>query len=319
MAVYNVNGESVSQSYDLVGNRALTGYKIDGTPIVLAEPILLTDVPEYFRTDITNALNYINGLSNDYVNYIVVTDSHYELEAQARHTPVLLNYLYQEGRFDKLIHLGDMVDGGGFNGLGWQRMVEDDWWHFVGSWLFAQGNHDSAWNTSLAELASCFETRENIRYTINSEHNLFYYDNPDYQLRIIGSHHQGFKGDTDTLNSYVRAARNKGYKWIFIGHYRIDDTGDWILNAVDTYGGFICCLSGHRHTDTFRTVATPNSNSALDINLEADIQGGVAGKGVDTEQCITLVSINPTTGNVKLYRIGLSRVYSGHQWEFTAS
>lgn len=316
---YDLTGSSLDKAYNLAGAELSSVYDIDGTEYNFdnpdTDPILFSDIPEYFQEDVTNAVTYINGLSTDYVNYIVVTDSHYDLST-TRNTAKIFNYLFQEGRFDKLIHLGDIVDGGGFNDTGWQYLVEDDWWHFKGQWLFTQGNHDSAWSTSLATLASYFET-PNIRYTIDAKHNIFYYDNPDYKIRIIGSHHYGYKDDTATLNSYVNAAVNRGYKWIFIGHYRISDDSDWVKDAVETYGNFICSISGHRHTDTFRTVST-GTKTALDINLEADIQGQVAGKGTNKEQCITLVSINSKTGNVKLYRIGLSRVYEGNQWDYNA-
>lgn len=317
MAICNISGTKIITAYDISANELSSVYGLDGTEYPLADPnpILFSNVPEYFQTDITNALTYINGLSNDYVNYIVVTDSHYDL-SRVRNTPKLFNYLYQEGRFDKLIHLGDIVDGGGFNDTGWQHLTEDDWWHFNKNWLFAQGNHDSAWSTSLATLASYFEA-PSVRYTVNAKHNIYYYDNNSYKIRIIGSHHYSYKDDTDTLNAYVAAAVNKGYKWMFIGHYRVDETSDWVKDAVETFGNFICSLSGHRHTDTFRTITT-DTKSLLDINLEADIQGQVnGGVGTNGEQCITLVSINPKTENIKLYRIGLSKVYDGKQWEFT--
>lgn len=315
---YNYYGTELSTAYNYHGAELQSVYGYDGTeyPLVTPNPILFSDIPSYFQDDITAALTYVGNLSNDYVNYIVVTDSHYDL-SRTRHTAVLMNYLYQEGRFDKLIHLGDIVDGGGFNDTGWQMLVEDDWWHFKGHWLYGQGNHDSAWNTSLATLGSYFESTKNIRYTINAKHNLYYYDNDIYKIRIIGCHHYGYKDDPATMNAYVSAAVNKGYKWMFIGHYRVDDSGDWVKDAVETYGNFICSLSGHRHTDTFRTLST-TTKTLLDINLEADIQGQVAGEGTDSEQCITLVSINPKTENIKLYRIGLTRAYSPtKQWEFT--
>lgn len=313
---YTINAVELNTAYDVTGNELSSVFDIGGTeyPFVVPDPVLFSDIPEYFQQDVLDALSYINNLGNDYLNYIVVTDSHYELST-TRNTAKIFNYLYQEGRFDKLIHLGDMVDGGGFNGTGWQYLVADDWWHFDGHWLFTQGNHDSAWSLSLSELASYFETTKNIRYTINAKHNLYYYDNEDYNIRIVGCHHYAYKDDTDTLNSYVNAAVNKGYKWMFIGHTRIDDTGDWVINAAETYGNFICCLSGHRHTDTFRYVQG-TTKSLLDINLEADIQGRPYA-GTDNEQCITLVSISTTAKKVKLYRIGLSRVYEGKQWEYT--
>ena len=313
---YNLSGAELNTAYNYIASELSSVFDLNGTEYSFSppEPVSFSDIPEYFQSDVTNALTYINNLSNDYVNYIVVTDTHYDLST-TRNTAKIFNYLYQEGRFDKLIHLGDMVDSGGFDDEGWQRFVEDDWWHFKGDWLFTQGNHDSAWSTSLATLASYFETTKNIRYTIDAKHNIFYYDNPDYRIRIIGSHHYAYKDDTATLNAYVNAAINKGYRWMFIGHCRVEETADWIKDAVETYGNFICSLSGHRHTDTFRTINTA-TKSLLDINLEADIQGRPYA-GTNQEQCITLVSINLTTENIKLYRIGLSRVYDGKQWEFT--
>lgn len=311
MAICNVSGEEISTAYDIFLNELSSVYGLDGAEYPLADPnpILFSDIPEYLQQDTSNALAYVDGLSNDYVNYIVITDTHWDLN-RTRDAQHVFNYLYQEGRFDKLIHLGDIVDSGGFDGTAWQYLVEDDFWHFNKNWLFAQGNHDSAWSTSLAELASYFET-PNIRYTINAKHNIYYYDNDSYKIRIIGSHHYGYKDDTATLNSYVAAAVNKGYKWMFVGHYRVEEDADWVLDAAETYGGFICSLSGHRHTDTFRTIATA-TKSVLDINLEADVQGSILGT-----ICITLVSISTTAKKVKLYRIGASRVYEGNQWEYT--
>lgn len=103
-------------------------------------------------------------------------------------------------------------------------------------------------------------------------------------------------------------------KRVLLGHYRVDATEHpWAIDAVETYGNFICSLSGHRHTDTFRTINT-STKSLLDINLEADTQAIMP----DVGTCITLVSINPKTENIKLYRIGLTRAYSPEkQWEFT--
>lgn len=303
---FNRTGAELPSVYDLAGNE----YQF-----VVPDPILFTDIPEYFRNDVTNALDYIDDLGDGYVNYIVVTDSHYELST-VRNTAKIFNYLYQEGRFDKLIHLGDMVDGKGFDGTGWQRLVEDDWWHFKGHWLFTQGNHDSAWfGSSLEALASYFETTKNIRYTTDSYHDCYYYDNDDYKIRIIGSHHATGQTKTTVINEYINAAVNKGYKWLSLSHYRLDANGDRFTNAADTYGNFICHISGHRHTDTFRMVTTVGNKSMLDINLEADIQGR-AYAGTNQEQCITLISINPTLEKVKVYRIGLSRVYDAKQWEF---
>lgn len=310
-----MTGTEIQTAYSYVGAEKSSVFGVDGTEYVLVapDPVLFSDIPSYFQQDVLDALDYVEGLGDGYVNYIVVTDSHYNLQT-TRNTAKIFNYLYQEGNFDRLIHLGDMVDSGGFNDTGWNYLVEDDWWHFSGKWLFTQGNHDSAWSTSLATLAGYFEDPK-VRYTINAKHNLFYWDNDDFKIRIIGSHHYGYKDDTATLNSFVSAARNHGYKWMFIGHYRVDDSGDWIKDAVETYGGFICSLSGHRHTDTNRTLQT-TTKSLLDLNLEADVQGR-AYAGTNQEQCITIVSINPTLEKVKLYRIGLSRVYEGKPWEFT--
>ena len=315
---YNLSGAELNTAYNYTASELSSVFDLNGIEYSFSplEPVLFSDIPEYFQSDVTNALTYINNLSNDYVNYIVVTDTHYDLST-TRNTAKIFNYLYQEGRFDKLIHLGDIVDGGGFDDTGWQYLLEDDWWHFKGHWLFTQGNHDSAWSTSLAELASNFETTNNIRYTINTSHNIYYYDNPTYKIRFIGSHHYNCLDDKDTLESYIKAAINRGYKWAILCHYKTDTSSEeWRKAMVETYGNFICSLSGHNHWDNFNRIST-GTKTLLDLNLEADIQGRQYA-GTNQEQCITLVSINPTTEIIKLYRIGLSRAYEGvKQWEFT--
>ena len=322
--MYDIYGNQLTTAYNINGEEISLMYDIDGNIVGEITPILLSDIPTYFQNDVTNALNYVDELGIDYAHYIVVTDTHYS--ANYGNSPVICNYLYGTGKFDKMIHLGDFLEAGEVNSDNWNAMIEADFCHYK-KWLMTQGNHDSGiYPFSLA--TPYFETKE-VNYVTDALKNGFYYDNSKHKIRFIGLHHMLHS------NSRIRAeiesfisSMPSGYKWCIINHYPMlvnDEWGrascmnesaeTWIKTLIDTYPNFIGIFSGHMHLDEYDIVST-GAKEFHHMTLDADFKrNGVS--GTNEEQVITIISINPTTENVKFYRIGRSAVYETKQWEYT--
>lgn len=316
--VYDLNGNELVTAYDVIGNELASVYEINETEHTFAEPILFSDVPDWYKTDIQNAVTYLNNLGDGYVNYIVMADTHYG-DAYPN-APKIFNYLYQECRIDKMVHLGDMLANSGLGSANWNALIDADFFHFK-KWLFAQGNHDTSLSADLAEALTYFETTKNIRYTASSYHNLFYYDNDQYKIRFIGAHFYHHMDDKYTLERYIVTAIGKGYKWIFMNHFPMgyfeedDENMLWLKSMIETYGNFICSINGHWHADNF-TQKTSGTKTFWEFNFDADISGIRETYGENSDQAVSILSINPTTEDMKIYRIGRSRKYEGKQWSF---
>ena len=322
MSAYDISSNELNKAYQVDGTELASVFDIDGVeyPFEHQIPVLFSDIPEWYQNDVVNALAYVNGLGDGYVNYIVMTDTHY---ADAYpNAPKVFNYLYQEGRFDKLIHLGDLIANGKFGSANWNSLIDRDFFHFK-EWLFAQGNHDTGLSVDLAEALTYFETTENIRYTVSASHNMYYYDNPEYKIRIVGAHFYNHMDDKETLEAYIKAGIKRGYKWMFINHFPLgymednkSENATWLKNMIETYGNFICHLCGHWHADNF-TQKSSGTKTFWQFVFDADISGIRETQGENRDQVVSIFSVNPTTQDMKIYRIGRSAQYEGKSWEFT--
>lgn len=316
--VYDINGNELNTAYDVSANELTSVYEINGTEHSFANPVSFDDIPDWYKTDVQNAVVYLNGLDDGYVNYIVMADTHYG-DAYPN-APKIFNYLYQECRIDKLIHLGDMLADSGLGSANWNALINADFFHFK-KWLFAQGNHDTGLSVDLAEALTYFETTQNIKYTASAYHNIFYYDNPSYKIRFIGVHFYNYMDDKYTLERYIALAVEKGYKWIFMNHfptwYFEENDADmlWLKSMIETYGNFICSINGHWHADNFNQISS-GTKTFWEFNFDADISGIRETYGENSDQVVSILSINPTTEDMKIYRIGRSRKYDGKQWSF---
>ena len=309
--------------YDIYGNQIDIAYDIKGNIIYENNPITLEDIPTYFQSDVTNSLNYVDELGSDYAHYIVVTDTHYS--SNCGNSSTICNYMYSTGKFDKMIHLGDFLESGAVDGNNWNAMIEADFCHYK-QWIMTQGNHDSGiYPFSLA--TPYFESNE-VNYVTHNYKNGFYYDNKEQKIRFIGLHHMLYANSSirSEIEEFI-SSMPSDYKWCLINHYPFNngtwestscissDAQTWLFRLIDTYKGFIGNFCGHMHLDKYDLLSTGTTNFNQ-ITLDADILRS-GNQGTSNEQVVTIVSINPTTENVKFYRIGRSLVYESKQWEYT--
>ena len=319
MAVYNLSGEELRAVYDVNGAEIDTAYDVTGAEIYTSiDPVTIDQVPETFQSVSVEAMEYVNGLSDDYANYIVLADTHYS--ANYGHSAKVANYLYSSGKFDKLIHVGDMLNDTNVGEADWQSMEAAGLLHFGGRWLFAQGNHDNHLSP-LADAMAYFEP-SNVHYTVSDYRNVYYYDNKKHGIRFIVIHHYMHSYNSSEVENWIKY-RPSGYKWAIINHYPFNN-GEWdedmclsadsyLYGLIESYGSFIGNFCGHLHLDS-HDVLTSGTKDFHQMTFDTDGSGGRADD--INGQVITIVSINPKTENVKFYRIGRSTVY-GKQWEYT--
>ena len=324
MAVYDFKGNELNAIYDFNGSELNTAYDYSGNEVFTGiTPVALTEVSEIFQSACVDAMEYVDNLPNGYVNYIVLTDTHWP--SNWRHSAMVCNYLYGSGKFDKMIHLGDMVSDDNVGENGWNAMVEDGYLYYPNRCLFAQGNHDNHLSPLMNALEYLVPT--NVHYITHSYKNAYYYDNKAFGIRFIVLHHYLY-AYTDIRSEVENWIKYKpsGYKWAILEHYPFNngtwndtscigtETQAWLFGLIDSYSGFIGNFCGHLHLDKYDLLSTGTKDfhqMVFDTDTKSPNPDDITG------QAITLLSINPTTENVKFYRIGRSKVYESKQWEYT--
>ena len=326
MAVYNLDDEEINAIYDIDGAELNTAFDLSGSEVFTAiqiQPIEIEQVSEIFRGACTDAVSYINELPDDYVNYVVLTDTHWP--SNWRHSAMVCNYLYGTGKVDKMIHLGDMVSDDNVGEAGWNAMVEDGYLHYPNQCLFAQGNHDN----HLSPLSDALEylVPQSAHHTVHQYNNAYYYDNKKYGIRFIVLHHYLYanSGIRDEVANWVKY-KPSGYKWAILEHYPFNngtweedvcigsDAQAWLFGLIDEYSGFIGNFCGHLHLDKYDLLSTGEKHfHQMVFNMDAK---GIRADDING-QVITILSINPTAENVKFYRIGRNEVFDSNQWEYT--
>ena len=326
--IYDFYGNEISSIYSLTGEEC-DGYDIAGNLLISSiDPLPIDTVPSYFQSDVANALNYVDELGEGYVNYIAVTDSHYNLNVG--NTFKIMNYLYSQGKFDKLIHLGDLLEEDNVDSDNWISATDAGLPTYK-KWLFTQGNHDNG-IAPISQVDSLFMD-STVHYITHSYHNAWYYDNKQYKIRFIGLHHYLYANSAirQEVEGFLESMPN-GYAWIFVSHYPMlpvtekddiwkrdycmsEDAETWVKGLIDIYPRCIGIFSGHQHLDRYDLLSTGSKNFNH-LTLDADIKrtGNV---GTNKEQVVSILSINPTTESIKLYRIGRSEVFVSNPLEFS--
>lgn len=295
-------------------------------------PTNLTDVPEYWRNDITNAVQYVDGLGSGYVHYLVSTDNHYTVNK--RHSAVIQNYLMQTGKFDKLLLLGDIVDSETVADANYQSLISDLFNGMDGDILLTLGNHDINLDKETV-YKNDFMSKAPVTW-VNGYN--WYYDNDDAKLRIIGLDYFIFSADYNPtfLNDIIASIPN-GYAYAIVLHVTMKSANEaWTMSVTENTDknimscieksdkSFVGFFTGHQHIDE----TTQLSNKAYHTTFMCDRYENLhyysyynyptRTSDSNSEQAISILSINPTLKSVKIKRIGtaVNSEYSSG-WEYT--
>lgn len=320
------------------------GYEIDRTTtfreavdMLLEESIRhqaddfdVSDLPEYWHESMRDALVYTLMLGDEYVHHLVTTDNHYEVNQKKSVT--IQRLLFGTGLFSKVLNLGDITDGKTEGQAA--HAIEDYHDNFGDNFLFAIGNHDD-FNLDNSLLLPLVEDNASLHGDV--QHFNYYLDDDENKIRYVVVNTPKSDGGAATAVERVRTAPF-GYHVMLLTHYPFysyyndfwgeDDIREpW--NVVGDNGllqtvllnniPFIGILCGHEHTDGYVDYLDFGlvSQTALsnDSYGQKDAAPWPKTVGTNTEQAVTIVSVNTKTNDVRFYRIGMPCRF-GRRWSY---
>ena len=285
--------------------------------------IEITDIVSYYQKPTLDVAEEINALSDEYVSFLIVTDTHGI--QNSNNSQNIVRYLLKNTNANKLFHLGDSV------AVTWN---EDDYNLYFDSFencadqvYFALGNHEMTESTD--DLRVIYDDLLSGKDYLHGSPERFYYyfDDIDTQTRylVINTSDSAYNNVTDEQIAWINESvilPSDDWKLIVFGHMGIMPNdpimGDWIstrsediTNALSsTNGTIIGYFCGHEHCDLIQVVNNKFYEVILlDDNCRKDttfseITNPDRITGTESEQAVSVVSVNTITGDVNIRRIG---------------
>ena len=332
MAVYSIDGTELNAVYDISADSLAFVYNINGTEIAVSAPEYnITNVVRYFQQSVLDTVDELNELSDAWQSFIFVTDTHGS--ANKQHSQAIVMYLLANSSAKKAFFAGD------YCASDWAL---DQWEAYFDTFLesgFAPyiyptiGNHErfgGAGSTLVAIYDDYLSTKPLNGTPANY---YFYFDNKAKKTRFlfINTSNDIANGVSQTqINWIAQTAQLPGSDWslVVIGHIDIDPdntlTGSWksakaseVTTAISSCNGKIVgYFCGHEHIDQLRLVKNKffqlislcdkfENDNYFDVDNYP-----VRTSGTATEQVVTVVSFNTTTGDVVTRRIGAGDEYA---------
>ena len=296
---------------------------IDEEIINNSDNIEITDIVPYYQNPTLEVAEEINSLSDEYVSFVVVTDTHGI--KNSNNSQNIVRYLLKNTKADKLFHLGDSVS------VTWK---EDDYKLYfeyfencVDQVYFSLGNHEMT--ESVDDLRLIYNDLLSDKEYLygNPERFYYYFDDVDKQIRylVINTSDFAYNNVTDEQIEWINESvilPSNDWKLIVFGHMDIMPNdpimGDWISHKAEdvtnalssTNGILIGYFCGHEHcdliqkvNDKFYEVILLNDNCEKDTTFD-EITNPDRIAGTESEQAVSVVSIDTKTGDVYIRRIG---------------
>ena len=312
-----MGGETLTPENGTIHIEDVTGeIQITASAVANTGGVDLSGVEEWYQPEVQSAYNHVAAMdSTKWVHHVVLADTHYGYN-QYGNSMEIVTALMNTGRFDKFIHLGDLVDS--LTDSSWQGVIEDGYENHNGNMLFVYGNHDA--NVSSDTLTTgIYKTAllSNGNFTwFDGADYCYYYDDTERKIRYV------------CLNIWPTSITDSQVAWLngLLAQMESDWTvfvlvhGEVSRKTTAFYDGLVFSdvniggvIEGHWHVD--RLFATKNVNR---VRLLCD-RGGDPGssdddnlapteaqrvQGTNFEHAITIMSINPTDRKVEFYRIG---------------
>lgn len=328
MPIYKASGEEIQVGADYALKINPTDNKLywyeNGVPTgqgvdVGHFSIDVSDVISFYQQPLKNAAYYVKRLGKKYVSYLLVADQHYTLNYG--YTPQLMECLYASGLFDKMLFLGDNLESfTEARKTAWLSAHEN----LLPYSLVLMGNHERSSGTERYEWfkENVFDVMASCSFG-GEEHSYYYYDNSTFKIRLIMLDPPRDRSNQKVWLKSVIASVPSDWTYFVLSHEPQDafvtSYGTYPLTRVldedygaycamdNRFGGLMC---GHRHSDIsnlkygFLHNDCFLSDSYKSSGLTPEAPAPPRSKADATAQSITIVSINPTTKNVKFYRIG---------------
>lgn len=323
--IYNVSGNSINAVYETDGLPLTEVFDIDGTQ-VFGESYDIENVTSYYREDVLDVATEINTLSNSWVSFVIITDSHGN--ANRQNSQAIATYLVRNTKANKLFHLGD-VSGNSWSETEYSTYFAPLIENCQRQTYFACGNHEwfgnITWDTLQIIYNNFLANKSYLHGTPN--HFYYYFDDTAKKIRYLvintsdGSHNGATQAQVNWITSSVQLP-NSSWKLIVFGHMDINPsdpiTSSWESGSASalstaiasTNGTIIGYFCGHEHHDriikvnnVFYQVALLNDSCDKDTTFPS-ITNPDRTAGTTSEQAVSVISINTTTGAVVIRRIG---------------
>lgn len=295
-----------------------------------ADSLDVSTLPAYWEESVKDGLRHTLTLGDGYVHHLVTTDNHYN--ANYRKSPLIMQVLQSTGLYGRVVNLGDITDT---HAQAQADNVLADYQPFLGNLLFAIGNHDDfdgGVNSVLYPLIKDDTSLQGSPETFN-----YYWDDTTHKIRYIVYNSVSNNSSFSTISGWAQGVED-GWSVLILSHYAglpfmsdysqttpVKTTHSTFAKNLEYF--FLSnhqkylagVISGHEHTDSLATAAPFEILHQAVLNNDGhsnDAKPWPKTSGTDTEQAVTIMSINPTTKDVRFYRIGKVTSY-GRSWGYS--
>lgn len=312
----NLAGITPASAFDLNGNVVFSAYSID-------------NVESYFRQATLDTSDEVNALSDDWQSFVFITDPHGNGNKQ--HSQAIGLYLLANTKAFML------VLGGDYSILDWSKTEYETYTGpftesaYIKDIYAVFGNHEKLGGNE-AEAKSCIYNdflRDKTGLSGNLQENYYCFDVEKTKTRYVflntsnGNHQYRMAAAQISWLAQKAILPDSDWSLVVIGHVSLavmggvteenelngTDVIDAIENCNGTIVGYIC---GHQHCDITELIGTfhhttlicdkfENSNYYPGISVTDRVTGTIS------EQAVSVVSINTTTKDVVIRRIGAGR------------
>lgn len=328
MAIFDVNGNELAAAYDVDGNALDAAYDVGGTEIFHGGKYPIDNVQSYFREPTLTVRNDLNSLSGDWQNIVFITDTHGSGNKQ--HSQAIGLYLLDNAPVSML------VIGGDYSLDPWSKTEYDT---YMEPFLLSDsmdkiyaifGNHETHGGGTAEAKGSIYNDflRDKAWLSGVLENNYYYFDDSDRKIRYMflnTSDYRQYEMSADQLSWIAQNAVLPSADWslVVFGHVTLNDMGvqtylneangaDVVTAINNCNGSIIGYICGHQHID-----AIYNDGNFTHVTLQCDkfentnYYDGISVTdrvvGTVSEQAVSVISINTTTKDVVIRRIGAGR------------
>ena len=324
--MYKRSGVRAFNTYDYQSLPADGAYDIDGIQLVDNSEYGIENVVEYYRQPLLAMCNTISALSEDWQNFVFLTDTHGS--ANKQHSQAMAIYMLEHVPNIDFIHLNGDYSNDSFSPAEYETYMQPFLFRKTALKTYAAyGNHETygnQWVLSMPSIARDFLfPKDDV--TGNLDRIYYYFDNVPKKTRylIINTSDSSAYSVSATQRAWIEEnviLPDTDWHLVVIGHVNLWDCGGIttlnengaanIINAIlNTNGNLVGYICGHQHIDF-----VGNTGQIWQTTLMCDrfentnyYQGySYTERVADTvnEQALSVVSINTKTRNVVVRRIG---------------
>lgn len=326
--IFDINGNEKNQVFGLLGESLTQAYDIYGNELIEESDYSIDNVISYYQQPTLDMVEVINAQSSDTVSFVVITDSHGSVNRQ--HSQAIATYLVKHSKANKLFHLGD-VSGNNWSETEYKTYFTPLVENCLSRMYFTLGNHEWFGDVTHASHTVIYNdilsSKKNLHG--NPERFYYYFDDASNKIRyvVINTSENSANSFSTTQATWLSESLvlpSNDWKAIVLGHIDImpNDpiTSKWesnqarritdaIKSTQNTVIGYFC---GHEHfdrivkiEDSFYQINMLNDSCSQDTSF-TEITNPTRKANTVSEQSVSIVSINLTTGDVVIRKIGAS-------------